>query len=59
VVEADGATTRKALISEIIGIVIVYVIALLIRLFNRNLQITNEILARTAPNFIDMKIVMW
>ena len=56
VVEADTGTLRKALVSEVVGILIVYVTALFIGFINRDLQVTNEILARTAPNFIDLMI---
>jgi uncharacterized hydrophobic protein (TIGR00271 family) len=58
VVEADNATLRKALVSEVAGVCIVYVTALIIGLFNRDLQLTNEILSRTAPNFIDLMIAL-
>jgi uncharacterized hydrophobic protein (TIGR00271 family) len=55
---SDNTLLRKALVSEIIGVVIVYITALIIGLLFKNLQITNEILARTAPNFIDLMIAI-
>ena len=58
VVEADKTTLRKALVSEGIGILIVYVTALMIGFVQRDLQVTDEILARTAPNFIDLMIAL-
>ena len=58
VVEADNTTLRKALVSESIGILIVYVTALIIGFVQRDLQVTDEILARTAPNFIDLMIAL-
>jgi uncharacterized hydrophobic protein (TIGR00271 family) len=58
VVEADNVTLLKALISEGIGVLIVYLIALIIGFVQRDLLVTDEILARTAPNFIDLMIAL-
>jgi uncharacterized hydrophobic protein (TIGR00271 family) len=58
VVEADNAVLRKAVIAEVVGIFIVYATALVIGFIHRDLPITNEILARTAPNFIDLMIAL-
>jgi uncharacterized hydrophobic protein (TIGR00271 family) len=58
VVEADNATLRKSIVTEVIGIIIVYVTALTIGYIHRDSQITNEILSRTAPNFIDLMIAI-
>jgi uncharacterized membrane protein len=58
VVDADNITLRKSIIAELFGVLIVYLTALIIGVIHRNLLITDEILARTAPNFIDLMIAL-
>jgi uncharacterized hydrophobic protein (TIGR00271 family) len=58
VVEADNATLRKAVVAEVIGILVVYTTATIIRFIHRDLPVTSEILARTAPNFIDLSVAL-
>lgn len=57
-VENNPRLLLKALISEIVGVIIVYVTALIIGLIHRDIPVTNEIIARTAPNFIDLMIAL-
>jgi uncharacterized hydrophobic protein (TIGR00271 family) len=58
IVEAESGMLRTAAISEVIGMIIVYVTALIIGFIHKDIQVTNEILARTAPNFIDLMIAL-
>lgn len=57
-VDSDGATLRKSLLSLLSGAVAVLATAFVIGSLHRDIPITSEIMARTAPNFLDLMIAL-
>lgn len=57
-VEGDLPLLSKAIITEVVGIVIVYSVALIIGFFHNDMPITQEIMNRTAPNLFDLMIAL-
>jgi uncharacterized hydrophobic protein (TIGR00271 family) len=57
-VEGNHVLLGRAALTEVVGVAIVYLTALIIGLVNRDIPITNEIMARTAPNFFDLMIAL-
>ncbi len=58
IVEGDKEALRRSIVAEVVGVIIIYFTALVIAYMNSDLQITDEILSRTAPNFIDLMIAL-
>jgi uncharacterized hydrophobic protein (TIGR00271 family) len=57
-VSGDNALLRRALLSEVGGVLVVLGIAFCIGKIHRDLPLTNEILARTSPNILDLMIAL-
>ena len=57
-VEGNNKLLRKAAFTATTGTAIVYIVALIIGFAHKNIPITNEIMARTAPNFVDLMIAL-
>ncbi len=55
-VESNHALLGRAVLTEVVGVAIVFLAAFVIGLVNRDIPITNEIMSRTAPNFFDLMI---
>jgi uncharacterized hydrophobic protein (TIGR00271 family) len=58
IVDGDRTVLRKALASELFGIGLVYAVAMILGFIHHDLPITQEIMARTAPNFMDLMIAL-
>jgi len=58
VVDSDMALLRKALSTLIGGIIAVMATAFVLGLIHRDIPLTNEIMARTAPNLLDLMIAL-
>jgi uncharacterized hydrophobic protein (TIGR00271 family) len=57
-VDKDNALLQKALRTLVGGIGVVYVTALVLGLVHREIPLTREIFARTAPNLMDLMIAL-
>ena len=57
-ISGDNALLRKALLAEIGGAFVVLAVAFCIGKIHQHLPLTNEILARTAPNILDLMIAL-
>jgi uncharacterized hydrophobic protein (TIGR00271 family) len=57
-VEGNHVLLGRAALTEAVGVGIVYLAALIIGFVNKDIPITNEIIARTAPNFFDLMIAL-
>jgi uncharacterized hydrophobic protein (TIGR00271 family) len=57
-VDSNAAILLKSLLSLLAGVVAVIVTALIIGTVHRDIPITSEIMARTAPNFLDLMIAL-
>jgi uncharacterized hydrophobic protein (TIGR00271 family) len=54
----DNALLRKGLLAEIGGVLTVLCVAYIIGKIHQDLPLTNEILARTSPNILDLMIAL-
>jgi uncharacterized hydrophobic protein (TIGR00271 family) len=57
-VDSDARILLKSLLSLISGVAGVIVTAFIIGTFHKDMPITNEIMTRTAPNFLDLMIAL-
>jgi uncharacterized hydrophobic protein (TIGR00271 family) len=57
-VDSDMALLRRALVTLLAGAAGVFVTALILGLLHRNIPLTNEIMARTAPNLFDLMVAL-
>lgn len=57
-VDGDHRLLRKALGAEIVGVSVVLVCAFVVGELHKDIPITHEIIARTAPNFLDLMIAL-
>jgi uncharacterized hydrophobic protein (TIGR00271 family) len=57
-VDSDSPLLKKSLLTLITGVVGVIVVALVIGTVHREVPLTNEIMARTAPNLFDLMIAL-
>jgi uncharacterized hydrophobic protein (TIGR00271 family) len=57
-VDKDNALLKKALRTLVGGIAVVYVTALVLGMVHHEIPLTREILARTAPNLMDLMIAL-
>jgi len=57
-VDSDTKTLRNSLVSLLAGTVGVIATSFIIGTVHRDIPITNEIMARTAPNFLDLMIAL-
>jgi len=57
-VDTDAESLRKSLLSLLSGAATVLATALIIGALHRDIPVTSEILARTAPNFLDLMIAL-
>lgn len=57
-VDGNPKLLRKALGAEVGGVLIVLVVAFVVGLLHKEIPITHEIMARTAPNFLDLMIAL-
>jgi uncharacterized hydrophobic protein (TIGR00271 family) len=58
IVESDREALRRSIMTELLGVIIIYFTASCIGYFNADLQITHEILSRTSPSFMDLMIAL-
>lgn len=56
--ELDTRLLGRALRTELVGVVWVFLIGLALGWFNRDVPIGNQLLARTAPNILDLMIAL-
>jgi uncharacterized hydrophobic protein (TIGR00271 family) len=57
-VEGDYRLTRSSLLCLVGGMVLVYVTGLVIGLVHSDIPVSTEIMARTAPNFLDLMVAI-
>jgi uncharacterized hydrophobic protein (TIGR00271 family) len=57
-VDSDARILLKSLLSLLAGVAAVIVAAFIIGIVHRDIPITSEIMARTAPNFLDLMIAL-
>ena len=57
-VESDPQLTWRSLGALLGGMVLVYVTAFIIGLIHKDIAVTDEIMARTAPNFLDLMVAI-
>ncbi len=57
-VNGDLPLLGRAFVAELVGALVVVAVALLIGLIHRDIPLTNEILARTRPNILDLMIAL-
>ena len=57
-VSGDNALLRRALAAEIGGALVVLAVAFVIGKVHQEMPLTNEIIARTAPNILDLMIAL-
>ncbi len=57
-VSGDNVLLRKALLAEVGGVLIVLCVAFAIGKVHHNMPLTNEIIARTSPNILDLMIAL-
>jgi uncharacterized hydrophobic protein (TIGR00271 family) len=57
-VEGEYRLARSALLSLLAGMVLVYVTAFVVGLIHNDIPISSEIMARTAPNFLDLMVAI-
>lgn len=57
-VDGDSQLLRRAFMAELVGAILVLGLSLFIGLIHRDIPITNELLARTHPNIMDLAIAL-
>jgi len=57
-VESDRSLARQALVSLCLGGLVVFATSVLIGMVHQQVPVTNEIMARTAPNLFDLMIAL-
>lgn len=58
IVDGDKIVLRKALVTEFIGTGLVCAVSLILGWIHHDMPLTQEIISRTAPNFMDLMIAL-
>ena len=57
-VDGNAKLLRKAVGAEVGGVLIVLAVAFVVGLLHKDIPVTHEMMARTAPNFLDLMIAL-